>query len=265
VSLLSVQDLSVDGGGRPLVRGVGFGVAAGELFGLIGPNGAGKTTVIKAVAQLLPATGRIDLAGQALRSLSARERAGQLAYLSQDDRVQWPIRVQDLVALGRHPYRGSWWRGAGGDSGADRRAVEAALRATDVQHLRTRRADTLSGGERARVRLARMLAVQAPLLLADEPVAALDPRHQLTVMDVLRAQCRAGARVVVVLHDLTLAGRYCDRLLLLHQGLPVAVGSAAEVLTEANLARVYGIRALVGVHEGQRYTIPWQCGPTVDA
>jgi iron complex transport system ATP-binding protein len=177
-----------------------------------------------------------------------------MAYLSQEDQVQWPISVQELVALGRYPHRTPW---AGGDGPADRAAVEQALRAADVWQLRGRRADQLSGGERARARLARVLAVQAPLILADEPVAALDPRHQLEVMTLLRAHCAAGGGAVVVLHDLTLASRFCDRLLLLDHGLPVAAGPVDAVLTTDNLARVYGVAAVTGVHQGQTYIVPW--------
>jgi iron complex transport system ATP-binding protein len=257
VSLLALRDVSVRVGARALLRRVDLDVRAGELFGLIGPNGAGKSTLVKAIAQLVPHDGRILVGGERLDRLPARERACRLAYLSQDDRLQWPIAVRDLVALGRHPYRGSWWRGAGAASADDRRAVERALRATDVWRLRERRADTLSGGERARARLARVLAVEAPLLLADEPVAALDPLHQLQVMELLHAQCRAGTAAIVVLHDLTLASRFCDRLLLLDQGAPVAAGTVAEVLSTENLRRVYGIRALLGEQAGQRYIVPW--------
>ena len=257
MSLLELRDVSVRLGGRELVQRVDLAVRAGELFGLIGPNGAGKSTLVKAVAQLVPYAGRILVGGERLEQLPARERACRLAYLSQDDRLQWPISVQDLVALGRHPYRGSWWRGAGTASDADRHAIDRALHATDVWRLRERRADTLSGGERARARLARVLAVEAPLLLADEPVAALDPLHQLRVMELLREQCRTGAAAIVVLHDLTLASRFCDRLLLLHEGAPVAAGSVAEVLSAENLRRVYGIRALLGEQAGQRYIVPW--------
>jgi iron complex transport system ATP-binding protein len=257
VSRLELVDVAVQLGGRTLVHELSFQVGAGELVGLIGPNGAGKSTLIKAIAQLLPYRGSIRLNGESLERIPARERARRLAYLSQDDRVQWPISVADLVALGRHPYRGGWWRGAGQTSEADRHAIESAMRATDVWSLRARASDTLSGGERARVRLARALAVEAPLLLADEPVAALDPRHQLEVMELLRAQAHQGASVIVVLHDLTLASRFCDRLLLLHEGRTVATGTVETVLSADHLRLVYGIGAVVGEHQGQRYLVPW--------
>ncbi|MCF7985904.1 MAG: ABC transporter ATP-binding protein [Thiohalocapsa sp.] len=259
MSLLEAVGLTVDVGAKTLVRDLGFALGEGEMLGLIGPNGAGKTTVVKAIVQLMAHRGEIRLQGRPLSQMSARERARLVAYLSQDDRLQWPISVFDLVALGRHPYRGSWWRGGGAPSAEDLAVIEEALRATDVTGLRDRRADELSGGERARARLARVLAVQAPLLLADEPVAALDPMHQLRVMELLRAHCNGGAAVIVVMHDLTLASRFCDRLLLLDSGAAVAAGTVSEVLTAENLERVYGIRAVTGEHEQQRYIIPWTC------
>nr|WP_207281070.1 ABC transporter ATP-binding protein [Thiocystis violacea] len=257
--MLALTGVEVRLDGKCLVRDLSLRVAEGELVGLIGPNGAGKSTLVKAIAQLLPHAGEILFRGRPLSRMPAIERATRLAYLSQDDRLQWPISVEDLVALGRHPYRGGWWRGGGAPSVSDRRAIETALRATDVWELRTRRVDTLSGGERARARLARALAVEAPLLLADEPVAALDPRHQLQVMELLRAHCGDGASALVVLHDLTLASRFCDRLLLLHQGREVASGRVGEVLTAAHLRQVYGIRAVMGDYQGQGYIVPWAC------
>ncbi len=263
MTLLEIKGLEVELAGKRLLRDVSLGVRRGELFGLIGPNGAGKSTLVKAIAQLLAYRGQILLQGRALERIAARDRARRLAYLSQEDRVHWPISVQDLVALGRHPYRGSWWPGGGSPSRSDRLAIERALEATQVWDLRARRIDELSGGERARARLARLLAVEAPLLLADEPVAALDPMHQLRVMELLQAQCRLGTTLIIVLHDLTLASRFCHRLLLLHQGKRVALGPVEQVLTPENLRRVYGIQALTGVHEGQGYILPWTCEPSV--
>jgi iron complex transport system ATP-binding protein len=254
MSLLSVQSLTVHLGGRDLLRGLDLALHAGELLGLIGPNGAGKSTAVKAIARLLPHSGTVRLGGRPLRQLSSREQARAIAYLSQDDQVQWPITVAELVALGRYPHRAGW---GGGLGAADAEAVAAALHAADVWSLRERRADQLSGGERARARLARVLAVQAPLVLADEPVAALDPRHQLEVMALLRRHCADGGAAIVVLHDLTLASRFCDRLLLLDRGEPVALGPVDAVLTDANLQAVYGVKAVTGEHDGQTYIVPW--------
>ena len=277
MSLLTTEALSVELGGKQLLANVDLKIMAGELFGLIGPNGAGKSTLLQAIMQLLPYRGAVSLDGRPLARMSARARAQRLAYLSQHDRLQWPISVRDLVALGRHPYRGSWWRSGlpaglhdedrqtnqAGDAQADERAIEAALHATDIWSLRERRADELSGGERARARLARVLAVEAEVLLADEPVAALDPMHQLRVMELLRARCQAGQTVVVVLHDLTLASRFCDRLLLLDKGVAVASGKVETVLSAEHLANVYGVQAIIGEHQDgdqvHRYIVPWVC------
>jgi iron complex transport system ATP-binding protein len=269
VSLLQIKDLTVQVARQRLVQDVSLDVERGELFGLIGPNGAGKSTLVKAIAQLMPYSGRVWFEDQPIQRMPALTRARRIAYLSQDDRLQWPISVRDLVALGRHPYRGSWWRGERRAQAQaeddDQRAIEDAMRATDVLELRDRRADELSGGERARARLARVLAVGADLLLADEPVAALDPMHQLRVMQLLKAQCRAGRAVLVVLHDLTLASRFCDRLLLLDEGRPVASGTVDTVLSVDNLQHVYRVLAVIGEHDdtdgAQRYIVPWACAP----
>jgi iron complex transport system ATP-binding protein len=257
VTELRIQNVSVRFGKRTPLHPLTTELKGGELLGLIGPNGAGKSTLLKAIAQLLPHSGQCRLDDASLERLSARERSRCLAYLAQADQLQWPISVRDLVALGRHPFRGSWWRGAGRPSAEDESAIEAALRAADVDTLRDRRIDTLSGGERARARLARVLAVQAPLLLVDEPVAALDPRHQLGGMAVLRDQCDAGAVVIVVLHDLTLASRFCDRLLLLDRGEVIADGAIDTVLTDDKLHQVYGIQAVRSTHAGRPYILPW--------
>jgi iron complex transport system ATP-binding protein len=251
---LAVQGLAVSLGGRALAAGVDLCVEPGELLGLIGPNGAGKSTVVKAIAQLLPYRGEVRLGAWRFDRIGARDRARAVAYLSQDDQLQWPISVAELVALGRYPHRSGW---GGALGAADDAAVATAMRAADVWTLRERRVDQLSGGERARARLARVLAVEAPLILADEPVAALDPKHQLQVMALLRAHCAGGGNGIVVLHDLTLASRFCDRLLLLDEGRPVAYGAIADVLTAQHLHDVYGIDAVTGVHNGQTYIVPW--------
>lgn len=261
IAPLAVAGLTVRCGERTLVHDLSFTLAPGELLGLIGPNGAGKSTVLKAIAQLMPSRGDIRLHGEDVRRLPARERARRIAYLSQEERLHWPLTVWDLVALGRYPHTEGL--GTARDT-AQRAAVARALHVAEAWDLRSRRVDTLSGGERARVRLARALAVDAPVLLADEPVAALDPRQRLRIMALLRAQCRLGISLIVVLHELTLASQFCDRLLLLEQGAPAALGRAAEVLTAALIQKVYGVQALFGEHEGTRYVVPWAvaaCSP----
>ncbi|ATE59277.1 ABC transporter ATP-binding protein [Thauera sinica] len=253
MTLLDAVSLTVRRGGAVLVADVSVRVARGELFCLIGPNGAGKSSLLRAIAQLAPHEGRTLLDGVALDALPPAVRATRLAYLAQGDNAAWPLTVRDFVALGRLPH--------GRKDAANRAAVDAALAHMHLDALASRRLDQLSGGERARARLARALAVEAPLLLADEPVAALDPYHQLSVMELLRRQCALGRSIVVVLHDLTLASRFCDRVLLMHRGRAVACGTPRSVLTPANLQRVYRVQAMHGEHEAETYVVPWRCRP----
>ena len=257
MTLLTVDALQVQMAGKTCVADLSLDVQAGELLALIGPNGAGKSTVLRAIAQLLPYSGQVFMQGQNLATLASEQRARQLAYLSQGDQVAWPLTVQNFVALGRLPYRRRL--GAQANTAADQEAIAQALAAMHLQDFAQRRLDQLSGGERARARLARALAVQAPLLLADEPVAALDPFHQLSVMEMLRTQCRQGRTVVLVLHDLTLASRFCDRVLLLQQGRAVACGAPRQVLSARHLQQVYQVQAMHGEHDNQGYVLPWAC------
>ncbi|TCT04370.1 ABC transporter ATP-binding protein [Aquabacter spiritensis] len=247
--ILAARDIAIVQGGARLLSGVSLDLRGGEMLGLIGPNGAGKTTLLRALCGLAPlAAGAVTYDGQPLADLGAAARGRSVAYLAQDGRIHWPLPVEEVVALGRLPH------GAARIDAAVLRALEAA----DLLGLRSRAAGTLSGGERARVLLARALAVEAPLLLADEPVAALDPSHQLQMMEALRAAARGGAAVVVVLHDLTLAARFCDRLLLLKAGRAIAEGRPAEVLTAGRVLDAYGVTVESGVRDGELYVIPWR-------
>jgi len=212
---------------------------------------------MKALAQLLPYRGEISCQGRPLQQVSAVERTRLMAYLEQSVQTGWPIAVHDYIALGRLPYRPIWYRTA--HQQRDRKAIETAIAQAGLIGLSDRPVAELSGGEFARVRLARALAVQAPLLLADEPVSALDPFHQLQVMELLRQQCSDGKAGIVVLHDLTLASRFCDRLMLLDKGHSIATGAPKQVLTPANLQQVYQVQAMVGEHQQQSYILPWAC------
>jgi len=224
----------------PILHGVNVEVPAGKIVGLIGPNGAGKSTLIRALLGLLPlGDGRVTLDGEDFKNLSLRDRASRIAYAPQGAPVHWPLTVDHLVGLGRIPHLSPWRK----LSDADQHAIEQAMVLTDTTHLQSRIATTLSGGERARVMLARALAVEAPYLLADEPVASLDPFHQLQVMDILRQQAADGAGVMVVLHDLSLAMRYCDEIIILLNGLVLASGTPSDVLTDDNLRTAFSIRA----------------------
>lgn len=243
--MLRADAIAVEIDSHRAVSAASLTIAAGELVGLIGPNGAGKSTLLKALCGLLPtAAGTLSYRDQPLEALSASERGRQFGYLSQGARAQWPVTVETAVGLGRLPYQGVLSKA----SAADQAAVEAALTLTQTADKRTRLATQLSGGEQTLVMLARVFAGQPQLIFADEPVAALDPYHQLHVMELLRQHATGDRAGLVVLHDLELAARFCDRLYLCHRGQLVASGSPREVLTAANLASVYGV---VGdIHEG---------------
>lgn len=234
---LVLEDLRVSLGRREVVRGVSARLEAGTLVGILGPNGAGKSTLVRALLGLVPSQGRVLIDGVPLAGLGRGEVARRIAYLPQGQILHWPLSVARLVALGRLPHLGPFSRLTAQDHAAITRAMERA----EVASLADRTATELSGGERARVLLARALAGEAPVLIADEPLASLDPEHQLHGMELLREQARAGGLVLAVLHDLSLAVRFCDRLLVLHDGRLVADG-APEVLTPELMARVYKVR-----------------------
>jgi iron complex transport system ATP-binding protein len=229
---------------------------AGEILGLIGPNGAGKSTLLSSLGQLRPYQGEVTLDGTNMRHFSKPEQACRIAYLAQGEEVNWPLTVRDFVALGRLPHQVSWCFFSR-RSRADEAAIDQSLKQTELCSLQQRPMNELSGGERARARLARALAVGAKILLADEPVAALDPFHQLSVMNLLYQQREQGHSVVVVLHDLTLASRFCDQLILMHQGMVVARGEPRRVLTAKNLQQVYKVKAMLGEHRKQPFVVPW--------
>ena len=249
--MVKLDAVSVTLGGRPVVDGVSADLSGG-VIGLIGPNGAGKSTLVRAIAGLIPAEGAILIDGAPVATITLRDRARRIAYLPQGQAVHWPLTVERLVALGRLPHLAPFAR----PGETDAQAIEHALERTGLQPLRDRPVAELSGGERARVLLARALAVEAPLLLADEPLAALDPAHQIEVMALLRAEAARGATVIAVLHDLTLAARWCDRLLLIDRGGLVADGKPADVLTAERIAAVYGVSAHIGEAAGEPLIVP---------
>jgi iron complex transport system ATP-binding protein len=239
--ILGAADVSVRLGGNLIVERAALDLRAGELTTLIGPNGAGKTTLMRALAGLLPAEGRIELQGRQLAAFSARERARRIAYLPQGHVFHWPMNVAAVVALGRHPHADAFAPLAD----ADRIAVGRALAATAVEPWAGRAVTTLSGGERARVALARALATQAPILLADEPTMSLDPRHQLVVMELLARAAHDGGAVLAIVHDLVLAARFADRVVMMERGRLVADGRPREVLTPERIAAVFGVEATI--------------------
>lgn len=236
---VATRALTVKLGRRAVVSGISVAMDGGQLIGILGPNGAGKSTFVRALLGLLPHEGVVSIDGADRASLPGHEAARRIAYLPQGQVLHWPVTVERLVALGRLPHLAPLSR----LGEADRAAIERAMARTDVAHLRARVATELSGGERARVLLARALAVEAPALIADEPLASLDPAHQIEGMELLRAEADAGALVIAVLHDLTLAARFCDRVLVMADGELKADGAPAAVLTPDLLAHVYGIAA----------------------
>jgi iron complex transport system ATP-binding protein len=241
---LLVRELTVALGGKPLLKRVGFELAAGEVVALIGPNGVGKTTCLRAILGLVPAEAeRLEAGGRAVASLTPCERARALAYLPQSRHIAWPLTVAATVGLGRHPH-------AREAADAQSARVARVLASMGISSLAQRDVRTLSGGELALALLARALIVEAPVLLADEPVAALDLAHQLTVMKRLREIAQAGAAVLVVLHDLALAARFCDRLILLAEGRVAADGPPDSVMADPALEAAYGIRLIRGEIHG---------------
>lgn len=238
---IAADKVGVTLGARTVVQGVSARLEGGCLVGVLGPNGAGKSTLVRALLGLVRHTGRVTLNDTPIDSVPRATVARRIAYLPQGQTLHWPLSVERLVALGRLPHLAPFSRIAA----ADHAAIERAMARAGVAHLATRTATDLSGGERARVLLARALAVEAPALVADEPLASLDPAHQIEGMELLRAQADAGGLVIAVLHDLTLAARFCDRVLVMQQGSLVADGTPA-VLTPDLLANVYGITAFFG-------------------
>jgi len=250
---VSLEGVEVRLGGRAVVSGLSADLAAGSLIGVVGPNGAGKSTLVRALMGLVPVSGgaiRVD--GVPVGAIGSKDMARRIAYLPQGQELHWPLSVERLVALGRLPHLAPFSRMTDADSAA----IEDAMRRADVAHLRHRNALELSGGERARALLARALAVGAKGLVADEPLASLDPGHQIDVMELLASEARNGALVIAVLHDLTMAARYCSRLLLIDGGMPVADGPPADVLTPRRLADTYGISAFIARDRAEPLIVP---------
>lgn len=258
MSELVLADVSVRYGERVVVEGVTESVAAGEWVALIGPNGAGKSSLLRAITNLTPHSGVVRAGGAVTATLSWRQRAQLLAYVPQQPELPAGMSVLDYVLLGRTPHIGYF----GVESPADRRHGVELLQRLDLLAVADRSLATLSGGELQRVVLARSLAQEAPVLLLDEPTSALDLGRRveaLELVDELRHE--RGLAVLSVLHDLTLAAQFADRLVLLAEGRVVASGPPAEVLDEAVLARCFGgrVRVLVG-DDGRLMVVPQRSG-----
>ena len=250
VALLA-QQLKVSLAGRPVLHGLDISIAAGQWTSIVGPNGAGKSTVLKALAGLLPSAGYVALLGQPLHSLPARTRALHMAWLGQNESTGDDLRVWDVAMLGRLPHQ-SW---LGATSPADHAAVEQALRATQAWDWRERALGQLSAGERQRVLLARALAVQAQVLLMDEPLANLDPPHQADWLELVRALVAQGRTVVSVLHEISMA-LHADTMVVMAQGRIAHHGPCADAQTHRAVEQVFDQRLAIHALAGQWVTLP---------
>jgi len=236
--VLEARGLTLKRGRREILAGLDLSLLPGEVTVLVGPNGAGKSTLLAGLCGLLmPTGGEVRLDGADLSGLTPAARARRIGYLPQAPEIAWPLEVRILVGLGRTPHIG-----ARGLSSEDARIIDAALAEAGAADLAGRDASTLSGGERARVMIARVLAGEPDWLLADEPLAGLDPGCQLDAAQTLSRRARAGCGVVLTLHDLTLAARIADRVLVLADGGLLADGPPEAALAPDILARAFGVR-----------------------
>ena len=250
-SRIVAESVGVELDGHTVLHDVSIGVNEGEVLALVGPNGAGKSTLLGVLSgERRPSRGSVSLDGRELGGIRHADLARLRSVLTQDNQVSFPFRVVEVVSMGRSP----WARTVEGRD--DIQAVQEAMDAADVTHLAERRYTALSGGERARVSLARVLAQRAPIVFLDEPTAALDLRHQEDVMRQARALAANGCAVVVVLHDLSLAGAYADRIALVSAGRLEALGSPAEVLTAERVERVYGLPVTLHLVDGRPVVVP---------
>lgn len=241
---LSAERVQVAIGARTILREVSLQAGAGEFIGIIGPNGAGKSTLLRALRGILPAKGRIEICGQDLRGLSDKSAARLVAYMQQNVQVDFGFTALEVVLAGRYPHL-KWWQS---ESGEDVAIARRYMAFTGVERLAGQSAASMSGGERQRVLLAKALAQETPLLFLDEPTANLDLTYQEEIFRHCRSLCQAesGAKLIVmVVHDIRLASKFCSRLILLADGGVVADGAPQEVVTAEHLYRAYGLRAVV--------------------
>jgi iron complex transport system ATP-binding protein len=247
MSLLGASGIGVRLGGRPILHGLDAVFRSGEVTAIVGPNGAGKSTFLACLAALRrPGAGEVRLDDAPLAAMPPRLRARRIGFIPQTPEIAWAVEARILVGLGRTPFIG-----ARGLSAEDARAIDAAMAAAGVESLAERDVSTLSGGERARVLIARALAGDPEWLLADEPLAGLDPGHQLDAADLFRRLAHdEGRGVILTLHDLSVAARMADRVLVLAEGRLIADGPPAQALAPEVLARAYGISARYASGEG---------------
>lgn len=225
-----------DGAERDAIHGVDLAVPPGAFYAIIGPNGCGKTTLLRLIlGALRPRAGEVRYADRPLSEWDRRELARRVGVVPQSEELVFPLSVRELVAMGRYPHLGTWRS----ESDVDRRSIRAAMVTCDVAALAPRPVGTLSGGERQRARVARALAQEPDTLVLDEPTASLDIRHEMAIFELLRGLADGGVTVVMVTHNLNVAARYADRLLLLDTGRTAAEGIASDVFTRETLETVY--------------------------
>jgi iron complex transport system ATP-binding protein len=246
---LEAKSVTVRLAARTILEAVSCQADRGRITAIIGPNGAGKSTLLRCMAGLLPLEGgAVEIEGRAISSFDRRELARQVAYLPQDRTVHWPLAARAIVALGRLPYRGQLLN--------DAEAIESAMQAMDVKEFADRPIAQLSGGEQARVLVARALAQESGILIADEPTAGLDPAHSLELFATFQRLAAEGRAVAIALHDLTLAARFCHHVVLLVAGRVAAAGPAAEILTPGPLSAAFGVSIASGAVEGVPVVVP---------
>lgn len=253
--MIAASSISVELDGRAVLTDVSLSAAAGEVLALVGPNGAGKSTLLSVLSgERMPSAGLVEVSvdgvGRDIQTFSALELARIRSVLTQDNALSFPFRVADVIAMGRAP----WTRT--GELARDPEVIAWAASQADVTHLADRRFTELSGGEKARVSLARVLAQDTPVVFLDEPTAALDLRHQEDVLRIARSLAAAGRAVVVVVHDLSLAGAVADRVALLSAGSLVAVGTPSVVLTADAISAVYGLAVRIVQIDGRPLIVP---------
>lgn len=254
MTVFSLSDVTYDVPGRRLVDGLSLDISAGKVTALLGRNGSGKSTLMRLISgQLRPGSGRISHMGQDIAGLAPRDLARNIAYLPQVTPPAEGMRLGELVALGRYPWRGALGR----FRPEDHDAVAQAMARCGLQPLSGRLVDTLSGGERQRGWIAMMLAQGARTLLLDEPTSALDVAHQVEVLGLVQRMCReSGLSAVIVLHDVNMAARYCDHVVALEAGRLVLNGPVPALMSAAALQRVYGLPMRVSEQGGHSFALP---------